>query len=720
MAAMAFLRPVSRFHGPKIDALKCTLYVQRRILSGGGGGGRINTSDSTVPVLIVGAGPVGLALSYFLNNLGVKCTIVEKRKAFSQHPQAHFINNRSMEIFRKLNGLADEILRHQPPVDWWRKFIYCSSLTGPILGSVDHMQSQDFDKVVSPVSVAHYSQYKLMRLLIKHLEDIGFQVTDKTMNTSEFELAEKQIVMGCECTSIDISDGGVTVTGHLAREGKHITKDFPCNFVVGADGAGSVVRKLMGIQMRGEQDLQRLISVHFTSLDLGQYLINERPGMLYFIFNTEAIGVIVAHDLEQGEFVLQVPFYPPQQKFEDFSFGMCEKLILNLVGRELADLNVLDVKPWVMNAEVADTFLGGNNRVILAGDAAHRFPPAGGFGMNTGIQDAHNLAWKLASVIKGISPPTVLSTYETERKEIAVYNTTLSVKNFKAAIAVPAALGLDPSIANSVHRSLNGTLGSILPSGVQKTILDGIFSIGRLQLSNSLLNENNPLGFSRLSKLRRIFEEGKSLQLQFPAEDLGFRYSKGALVPDNNSSLGAQEFPTGRRREYVPSSVPGSRLPHMEIQLFSKFPSEGAAMSTLDLVSSNKIEYLLMIPPIKESYELARAAFKVAEDYKVSLKVCVMWQEQTSGGIHSSENAVLPWTNVVDVIQVRKRSDSSPSWWDLCGMSDRGAILVRPDEHIAWRCSKVEVREDPVLILRGVFRALLGWDGMRSTGVSNA
>lgn len=124
---------------------------------------------------------------------------------------------------------------------------------------------------------------------------------------------------------------------------------------------------------------------------------------------------------------------------------MCEKLIFKLVGRELADVTVLDVKPWVMHAEVAETFLVSNNRVILAGDAAHRFPPAGGFGtqlfirvisllqttirchsdcrehfigMNTGIQDAHNLSWKLASVLNGISPPSLLSTYETERRQV--------------------------------------------------------------------------------------------------------------------------------------------------------------------------------------------------------------------------------------------------------------------------------------------------------------
>ncbi|KAL0336004.1 UNVERIFIED_CONTAM: putative polyketide hydroxylase [Sesamum radiatum] len=673
---MGFLGITRKFRGlyrtgPRNNVLLCSSYLQRRFLSDDG----INGRNSVFPVLIVGAGPVGLVLSILLTKLGVKCAVLEKSNAFSRHPQAHFINNRSMEVFRKLNGLADEILRYQPPVDLWRKFIYCTSLTGPVLGSVDHMQPQDFDRIVSPVSVAHFSQYKLMRLLIKQLEDIGFHIrSDGLMNYAD-KLAEQEILLGHECKSINATENGVTVTTHVTGQGKNVRKDFLCNFVVGTDGAGSTVRKLMGITMSGEQDLQKLV-------------------------------FLVAHDLEEGEFVLQVPFYPPQQKFEDFNPGMCEQLIFKLVGRELADINVLDVKPWVMHAEVAETFLAGNNRIILAGDAAHRFPPAGGFGMNTGIQDVHNLAWKLASVLKGIAPPSILSTYEIERRQIALFNTALSVQNFKAAMAVPAALGLDPRIANSVHRAINHTFGSILPSGVQRTILDGIFSIGRMQLSNSLLNENNPLGSSRLSRLRQIFEEGKSLQLQFPAEDLGFRYSEGALVSDGDSLSGApQETPTGRRRDYIPSLDPGSRLPHMQIRPLSELLNKDA-FSTLDLVSLDNVEFVLIIAPVEESYRLALAAFKVAEEFKIPLKVCIMWQQKSTDGIVSSKNALFPWTNFIDVIEA-KSSPTSLSWWDLCQMTDRGAILVRPDEHIGWR-AKTGIKNNPHLVLKKVFSAVLG------------
>ncbi|KAK1575307.1 hypothetical protein Q3G72_004358 [Acer saccharum] len=711
MRALQFFRRSNGLLGRKTRTTRYPFcYIQNRALSDSKT--IIDSNDTVLPVLIVGGGPVGLVLSILLTKLGIKCSVLEKNKVFSKHPQAHFINNRSMEVdflvFRKLDGLAEEIERLQPPVELWRKFIYCTSLTGSILGSVDQMQRQDLEKVVSPISVAHFSQYKLVGLLLKQLEKLNFNVCSSEDSESLHKdfLKGKKILMGHECVSINATDQCMNVTASFLKEGKHMERNIRCNILIGTDGAGSTVRKLAGIDLRGDQDLQKLVSVHFLSRDLGDYLLNERPGMLFFVFNTEVIGVLVAHDLKQGEFVLQLPFFPPQQNLEDFSPEICKKLIIKLVGRELSNVDVIDVKPWVMNAEVAEKYVCCDSQIILAGDAAHRFPPAGGFGMNTGIQDAHNLAWKIASVVKGLAPSSILHTYEIERKQIAVFNTALSVQNFKAAMAVPSALGLDPTVANSVHQIMNKAVGPILPSVIQRAVLDGIFKVGRAQLSESLLNESNPLGSSRLAKLRRIFEEGKSLQLQFPAEDLGFRYLKGALVPEGDCEMGALEAPTGRRRDYVPSANPGSRLPHMNVRILST-SSSGEIISTLDLVSGDKIEFLLIIAPLEASYDLSRAAFKVADDFKVSIRVCVMWPAGTIKEVHiRSKAALAPWENYIDVMEV-KRSSNSLSWWSICQMTDKGAILVRPDDHIAWRV-KSGVIENPDLEMKRVFSTVLG------------
>ncbi|KAF8755819.1 hypothetical protein HU200_011291 [Digitaria exilis] len=674
-------------------------------LAGGGGRG----GAPHLPVLIVGAGPVGLVLSFLLTKFGIKCAVIEKNVEFTRHPRAHFINNRTMEIFRKLDGLAGDIERSQPPVDLWRKFVYCTSLSGSVLGSVDHMKQEDFDKVISPISVAHFSQYKLVDLLLKKLEGIGFQTCfpGKIGNATQDLGMESKILMGHECMFLQQTDEGILVGTSVNNGGRMVERKLHCGLLVGTDGARSTVRELAGISMEGERDLQKLVSVHFLSRDLGRYLSTQRPGMLFFVFNPDAIGVLVAHDLEHGEFVLQIPFYPPQQMFEEFSAKVCEQIIVKLVGWEPADIQVLDIKPWAMHAEVAEKYIGCNNRVVLAGDAAHRFPPAGGFGMNTGVQDAHNLAWKLGLMLNGVAPPSIMQTYESERRPVAIFNTELSVENFKAAMSIPATLGLDPTLANSVHQVINKSLGSIVPRNVQKGVLEGLFSIGRAQLSDYILNEKNPLGSLRLARLRSILDEGKSLQLQFPAEDLGFCYEEGALVAEDcgeKPQKGAKLRHSKRAsREYIPSSNTGARLPHMLIRALPA-SSEGV-FSTLDLVSGDKLEFVLIIAPLKESYEIARATLKVADEFKLSAKVCVMWpQGSASAEVEESKSELAPWTNYVDVEEVPMVSGSS--WWEMCRISRKNVILVRPDEHIAWRMES-DMMRDADSEVRRVFSQIL-------------
>lgn len=159
----------------------------------------------------------------------------------------------------------------------------------------------DFEQVVSPVTVAHFSQYKLIRLLLKKLEKYDFKIHE-----GDRAVKEREILMGHELLSFAVTDNCINVTSSYHNEGQIFKRNIQCGFLVGTDGAGSTLRKLTGIEMEGERDLQKLVSVHFKSQGLGRYLLKERPGMLFFIFNTEAIGVLVAHDLQQGEFVLQV------------------------------------------------------------------------------------------------------------------------------------------------------------------------------------------------------------------------------------------------------------------------------------------------------------------------------------------------------------------------------------------------------------------------------
>ena len=237
-------------------------------------------------------------------------------------------------------------------------------------------------------------------------------------------------------------------------------------------------------------------------------------------------------------------------------------------------MEVRSVRAWTMSAEVADRFVTGNSRVVLCGDAAHRFPPAGGFGMNTGIQDAHALAWRIAtwravdaasSTMRlgeepgdserarlGEDPDVVLArlmrSYEHERRPVAVGNTRLSVANFDRVLEVPAALGLPPAAANV----LVATVPSWLP--FNSDVVRAGLAVGRAQCG-SLLVGDNPVGNARRAAVAEMCDrskggaagaEGGTLRLQFPAEDLGFGYD--ARVKGPRRRRGGRKTRGGRRR----------------------------------------------------------------------------------------------------------------------------------------------------------------------------
>lgn len=129
--------------------------------------------------------------------------------------------------------------------------------------------------------------------------------------------------------------------------------------------------------------------------------------------------------------------------------------------------------------------------------------------------------------------------------------------------------------------------------------------------------------------------------------------------------------------------------------------------STLDLVSLDRIEFILIIAPKKESFSLAEACAKIAKEFNTSLKTCIMWpNESFIENMEKSKLASISINNVINVMAARS-SSASPSWWDLCQITDRGAILVRPDEHIAWR-AKSEVTGDLISLMRPVFSKIFG------------
>lgn len=614
-------------------------------------------------VLICGGGPTGLSTALLLAKYGIPSVVFEKSHELPQHPKAHCINHRTMEVFRGMvpGGLANRICETMPPLEQWRSFIYSTgSLLAPgsLLGVVDHFgndcgaeETVPRDILISPEPVAHLPQHRLIPMLVDqvhaHRDLIDFRMNQNIVSVSQ-------------------QDGSVTVE----LEGMGTESGL---YLVAADGAHSEIRKSLGIDMDGAGTLQYLVNIHFTSPTLGRRLIDERRmGMLYFIFGTKNIVVLVAHNLEEGEFVAQVPFFPPLQNERDFDMVRCKDIIKEIcAGDNVTDVQILNAKPWAMGAAVATRYRDGN--IFLAGDAAHIVPPSGAFGMNTGIQDAHNLAWKLAHVLHGHTTngnneyPALLDSYEAERKPIAIANMNLSVDNFHEALQVARCIGLDFDTAQTLNSVLNGPWSSWAPESMRKSVLTAAMSSGLLL--------GQALAATRRTALAELFSSGKTLRLQYPKEDVGFAYTRNQAMihvePELVSAVHAASMPKPRDAPYVPQCLPGHRFFHTYLEVVhSSIQSirKGTHISSVDVPASVGTQWVLIVQDAREWKTTLEDLDRIllVEITDVSLQMNTHTDMAQICAIDSDGRVAAYMAHVEECFQ------------------EKPGILVRPDGHIAW------------------------------------
>ena len=514
-----------------------------------------------VPVLIVGAGPAGLCSSILLSRMGFRSLVIERHPSTSIHPKATGISTRTMELFRSW-GIEERIREVEMSVLFATSFR--DNLSGPELdrrpiGYPAPSEAASF----SPTYASALAQDFLEPILVDHAR--GYSGSDVRFSTELVDL--EQNADGVRATIVDRTTG--------ARS------EVQSRYLVAADGASSPIRRRLGIATRGVERIGEYLSILFRA-DLDSMVGAERLA-LYMLqgLGGPAPSVLVPTG-NDGRWLLATPWRGDMRPLSTLVLEDLVGIVRRASGRPDLPVDVVDHQLVGIGAEVAERFRDGN--VFLVGDAAHRTAPTGATGMNTAIQSAHNLMWKLGAVLSGIAGDALLDTYEPERR---------------------------PSGERNVQRSL-----------------------GKLQ------------GVSGV------------------AADMGVVYSSGAVVAEAESERPAVVEPTAQ-------ACPGSRAPHLWIDV------RGNRMSALDLFGTN----LVLLTGVSGA-AWQDAAREVRARLGIPLGVAAI------GG--------------PDV------SVTGDEWLSAYGIDPDGAVLVRPDGHIAWR--SVSAAADAAATLEQVTARALALD----------
>lgn len=499
-------------------------------------------------VIIIGGGPVGLSAAICLAYQGIESVLIEKHLTTTNHPKARGVNGRSMELFRSW-GLEDKMKQYQMPREAFR-FTWIEDFQGR---EITRVQATTDYGPYSPTENAIIAQDDVEHELIKKAQSMP--LIDLRFNTEMIHASQND-----EQVAVEI----------LNKETNRKEKLF-AQYLIAADGANSSLRELFNIEMEGADNLGVFCNI-YCEMNLDKY-VEHRPSAGFMFTRPDVRGTFLLSKTGLRKWLVGVRIgsnpHLTKELFSDDDF--CVNYVKKVIKDPEVEVHLINKAFWTMAALIAKQYRVG--RVFVAGDAAHRLPPTGGFGMNTGIQDVHNLAWKLALVLKGRADESLLDTYFTERVQIANTNTSWSLDNAKRFETIFTALAKNDF-----------------------TIFEEALKDQSHHINNILL-------------------------------DLGFVYGS--------------EYQT--QKEYKSSAQVGARAPHCWLQ------KDNEQKSTLDLYGH---QFVLVCHPEARYWQDKYRQFPC---------------------------------EIVTIGEQGEYSDKNYDFLENYEISKQGAVLVRPDGHVAWR-----------------------------------
>ncbi len=366
---------------------------------------------TTTQVLIVGAGPVGLALACELGGRGIGCVVVEKRDGVLTLPKMSAVSARNMEFCRRW-GIAETVRAVWPPTHSG-DFVYAESLRGRELARVRRPPTAEWGKLdFTPEGGCQCPQIYFDPILAQHVRGLDSVTLRYHTQLDGFEQDE---------------------TGVQARVTDLVTpasETVLASYLVGCDGPAGLVRDALGIRLGGLGVVANSVNIFFRSPELASFHDKGWARIYRLIDDTGCWSELIAID---GRELWRLTV------FADVSSADAPRQALaRMAGGDFA-CEILSVTVWERRDFVAERF--GHRRVLIAGDAAHQCSPTGGLGMHTGLEEAVNLAWKLAARIEGWGGPGLIASYEEERRPIAVRNVGLATQAFNAIMGIPRTAG---------------------------------------------------------------------------------------------------------------------------------------------------------------------------------------------------------------------------------------------------------------------------------------